>query len=125
VLPDAARELFDGTHCATVACLNPDGSPHASVVWVKTDSDDVLFSTLKSCRKYRNILRDPRVTILVLDSANPYRYAEVRGTATVIDDPEGSLIQELSRKYTGRPWPAEPDRQRVIVRITPKKVFVR
>ncbi|MBX6168493.1 MAG: PPOX class F420-dependent oxidoreductase [Thermobispora bispora] len=125
LLPDSARELFDGVNHATVACLNPDGSPHTSVVWVKTDGGDILFSTVKGRRKHRNILRDPRVSILVMDSGNPYRYAEVRGIATMIDDPEADLIQELSRKYTGRPWDVHPDGERVIVRITPKKVFVR
>lgn len=121
MLPDSARELFDGVNHATVACLNPDGSPHTSVVWVKTDGGDILFSTVKGRRKHRNILRDPRVSILVMDSGNPYRYAEVRGIATMIDDPEADLIQELSRKYTGRPWDVHPDGERVIVRITPKR----
>lgn len=126
MLPDSARELFDGVNFATLACLNPDGSPQTSVVWVKTDGDDILFSTLKGRRKHRNIVRDPRVSILVIDSANPYRYAEVRGTATITDDKTGELIQELSHKYTGKDWvEADPDGERVIVRITPEKVISR
>ncbi|WP_433499536.1 PPOX class F420-dependent oxidoreductase [Sphaerimonospora sp. CA-214678] len=126
MLPDSARDLFDGANFATIASLNPDGSPQASVVWVKTNGDDVLFSTLKGRRKHRNIVRDPRVSIVVIDAANPYRYAEVRGTATLADDKTGELIQELSRKYTGQDWvEADPDGERVIVRITPDKTFSR
>ncbi|WP_055483155.1 PPOX class F420-dependent oxidoreductase [Sphaerimonospora mesophila] len=126
MLPDSARDLFDGVNFATVASLNSDGSPQASVVWVKTDGDDILFSTVKGRRKHRNIVRDPRVSIVVIDAANPYRYAEVRGTATLADDKTGELIQELSHKYTGQDWvEADPDSERVIVRITPNKTFSR
>ncbi|MFC0864624.1 PPOX class F420-dependent oxidoreductase [Sphaerimonospora cavernae] len=126
MLPDGARDLFDGTNFATIASLNPDGSPQASVVWVKADGDDVLFSTVKGRRKHQNIVRDPRVSILVVDAANPYRYAEVRGTAEFVDDKTGELIQELSRKYTGQDWAeADPNAERVIVRITPNKTIVR
>ncbi len=126
MLPDSARDLFDGVNFATVASLNSDGSPQASVVWVKTDGDDILFSTVKGRRKHRNIVRDPRVSIVVIDAANPYRYAEVRGTATLADDKTGKLIQELSHKYTGQDWvEADPDSERVIVRITPNKTFSR
>lgn len=126
MLPDSARDLFDGKNFATVACLNPDGSPQASVVWVKTEGDEVLFSTVKGRRKHQNILRDPRVSIVVIDADNPYRYAEVRGTASIVDDKTGQLIQELSRKYTGQGWvEPDPDSERVIVRIAPTKVYVR
>lgn len=126
MLPDSARDLFNGKNFATVATLNPDGSPQASVVWVKADGDEVLFSTVKGRRKHRNIVRDPRVSIVVIDSADPYRYAEVRGTASIVDDKESQLIQELSRKYTGQDWvEPNPDSERVIIRITPTKVYAR
>jgi PPOX class probable F420-dependent enzyme len=125
MLPDAVRDLFDGTNFATIASINPDGAPQASVVWVRTDGDDIVFSTLKGRRKHRNMVRDPRVTIVVIDPSDPYRYVEVRGTVTMEDDPEGTLIRELSVKYTGETWKEpNPDSERVIVRITPVKVLV-
>ncbi|WP_061295175.1 PPOX class F420-dependent oxidoreductase [Herbidospora cretacea] len=125
-LPDGARSLFEGPNFATVSSVNPDGSPQASVVWVRTDGDAILFSTVKGRRKHRNMERDPRVSILVVDPADPYVYAEVRGVVTLFDDPHGDLIQELSHKYTGGPFvEGSPDNERVIVRIAPEKVYLR
>ncbi len=77
-LPDGARSLFEGPNFATVSSVNLDGSLQASVVWVRTDGDGILFSTVKGRRKHRNMERDPRVSILVVDPADPYVYAEVR-----------------------------------------------
>ncbi|MER6951710.1 PPOX class F420-dependent oxidoreductase [Nonomuraea sp. NPDC000554] len=121
-LPDSARVLFDAPNYATVTSVNPDGMPQSTVVWVRTDGDDVLFSTIKGRRKPRNFARDPRASVLVMDPANPFHYAEVRGRVTMEDDPAGDLIQELSLKYTGKPWEEPPGNERLIVRIRPEKV---
>ena len=86
-LPQRAREMFEGPNFATVATLQPDGRPQTSVVWVRTDGDDVLFSTIKGRRKYENMVRDPRLSVLVFAAADPYSYTEVRGTAEITDDP--------------------------------------
>ncbi|MEV8633797.1 PPOX class F420-dependent oxidoreductase [Streptosporangium sp. NPDC051023] len=124
-LSSDVRALFDAANFATVTSLNADGSPQASVVWAKTDGDDIVFSTARGRRKDRNFARDPRTTIVVIDHANPYRYAEVRGTVTVTEDPTGALIQELSHKYTGKSWvEAHPEVRRLIVRVIPERVYV-
>ncbi|MGC5016259.1 PPOX class F420-dependent oxidoreductase [Streptosporangium sp. DT93] len=126
ILPDGARDLFDAVNFATVTSLNADGGPHASVVWARTDGDDILFSTLRGRRKDVNFRRDPRTAIVAFDHADPYRYAEVRGRVVLADDPEGALIEEMSRKYTGKAWvEAHPGARRVIVRIVPEHVFYR
>ncbi|MEU7003499.1 PPOX class F420-dependent oxidoreductase [Nonomuraea sp. NPDC046570] len=124
-LGEGVRKLFDDPNYATVTSLNTDGSPQSTVVWVRTDGDDVLFSTVKGRRKSRNFERDPRTSILVIDPDNPYRYAEVRGTVVLEDDPSGALIQELAHKYTGQPWADQPGTERLIVRIRPEKVTLR
>ncbi|MEU4579459.1 PPOX class F420-dependent oxidoreductase [Nonomuraea sp. ATR24] len=124
-LTEEARKLLDAPNFATVTSVNPDGSPQSTVVWVRLDGDDVLFSTVKGRRKPRNFDRDPRTSLLVIDPDDPYRYVEVRGRVTMEDDPEGALIQELSQKYTGGPFHDKPGAQRVIVRIKPEKVTLR
>jgi PPOX class probable F420-dependent enzyme len=121
-LPQRAREMFEGPNFATVATLQPDGQPQTSVVWVRVDGDDVLFSTIKGRRKYQNMVRDPRLSVLVFDAADPYSYTEIRGTAEITDDPDAELIEELSQKYTGRPFGDRPGEQRVIVRVRPDHV---
>ncbi|MCP2337170.1 PPOX class F420-dependent oxidoreductase [Actinomadura rupiterrae] len=124
-LNDKARELFDGRNFVTVATLNPDGSPQGSPVWAKVDGDQIVFSTTKGRRKYTNLVRDPRVNLTTYDIANPYDYAEVRGTVTIVDDPDAALIEELSKKYTGGSWEEPVPADRVIVRVTPTYVFTR
>jgi PPOX class probable F420-dependent enzyme len=124
-LDDKARKLFDSTNFVTVATINPDGAPQASVVWAKVDGDDVVFSTVKGRVKHRNMVRDPRVNLTAFDLQNPYVYAEIRGTAAIVDDPEGALIDELSRRYTGKLWEEHGPAERVIVRVTPTHVYAR
>lgn len=124
-LPEAARALLDRPEFATVATIEPDGQPHLSVVWVGRDGDDVLFSTLRGRRKATNLERDARATVLVYPADDPYRYLEIRGTATLEDDPDASLIDEMSHKYTGGPWTKVPaDVDRVVVRVSPTKVVL-
>ncbi len=127
-LPDEARALFDGPEFATIATLLPDGQPQLSVVWIERDGDDLLVSTVKGRRKHLNIERDPRVTVLVFPRDSPYSYVEVRGTATMTEEGGRPLIDRLGTKYRG--WERYPgddntDNVRVVVRITPDKVFVR
>jgi PPOX class probable F420-dependent enzyme len=124
-LTDQVRTLFDGTNFAVLSTLEPDGAPHSTVVWVKRDGDDLLFALPKSRRKTANLRRDPRVAVVIFDAANPYASVQVQGTASVEDDPDGVLIDELSHKYTGGPYPgfAGPNPEWATARITADKVF--
>ncbi|MFI5954550.1 PPOX class F420-dependent oxidoreductase [Cryptosporangium sp. NPDC051539] len=120
--PDV-RALFDGRNFATLATLNPDGSPQTSVLWVLRDADALLFSVLDHRKKARNVAGDPRVSIAVHDEGNPYVGAEVRGTAELLPDPGKSLPSALSRKYLGIEPPGESDDEtRLIIRVTPTVV---
>jgi len=121
-LSELARELVDGVNFATVATVQPDGGPQASVVWIKRDGDDILFSTTRGRQKTGNLAADPRISVVITDAANPYRYAEIRGSAEITDDPTAALIHELSHKYTGGPFHVPADQQRVIVRVRPAHV---
>ena len=121
-LPQLARDLLDGQNFASVATVQPDGGPQSSIVWVKRDGDDVLFSTIRGRRKTANLEANPRVSVLVIDAADPYRYTEIRGDAQITDDPAAALIDELACKYTGEPFNTPPGQQRVIVRIRPVHV---
>ncbi|UNO40467.1 PPOX class F420-dependent oxidoreductase [Streptomyces sp. MST-110588] len=126
-LSDDLKSLLDSPVFVTVATIQPDGSPQVSPVWVKRDGDDVLISTTVGRRKEKNLRRDPRVTVLLQPFDAPYTYAEIRGTATLSTQGGQELIDELSRKYTGKSYaefnPAsKDDAERVVVRITPRKV---
>jgi PPOX class probable F420-dependent enzyme len=122
-LNDAARRLLDGKNFATIATLNSDGSPQTSVVWVKRDGDTVLFSTKQSRIKARNLASDPRASLSIFDTANPYTSVDIHGIATLTVDEGRTLPKDLSQKYLGEDPPPEPaDVVRLIVRVTPEKV---
>ncbi|MGN6598649.1 MAG: PPOX class F420-dependent oxidoreductase, partial [Actinomycetes bacterium] len=110
---------------ATVATIQPDGQPQLTVVWVKRDGDDILFSTTTNRRKYDNLTRDPRASILIYAQDHPYSYLEVRGTVTTTEEGGRELIDELARKYMGAErytMDDGTDNVRVVVRISPDKV---
>ncbi|GAA2613792.1 PPOX class F420-dependent oxidoreductase [Streptomyces tubercidicus] len=126
-LSDDLKQLLDSPVFVTVATVQPDGSPQVSPVWVKRDGDDLLFSTTIGRRKERNLRRDARVSVVIQPFDAPYTYAEVRGSASLSTEGGQELIDELSQKYTGKPYaefnPAgADDAERVVVRITPRKV---
>jgi PPOX class probable F420-dependent enzyme len=116
--------LIDGKNYAVLATLNPDGSPQTSVIWVGRDDDGVLFTTVEGRVKHRNMVRDPRVSITVIDSADPEYYVELRGRVESISHDDGRQMDtQLSWKYDGRdPAPERPGAVRVVVRIAVEKV---
>ncbi|MBO0732389.1 MAG: PPOX class F420-dependent oxidoreductase [Acidimicrobiaceae bacterium] len=123
-LSEKVRSLFDDKNFAVLSTLEPDGKPHSTVVWVGRDGDDLLFALPKSRRKFANLKRDPRASVVIFDAANPYHSAQVQGTASIQDDPDGVLIDDLSHKYTGGPYPgfAGPNPQWVSARVKAGKV---
>ncbi|MEU6719907.1 PPOX class F420-dependent oxidoreductase [Nonomuraea sp. NPDC046802] len=115
--------LLDGMNFATVATLNPDGGPQTSVVWVLREGDTVLFSSTAGRRKTRNLARDPRISLTVFDTGNPYHSVEIRGTAEVTEDRDRALQLAVSHKYLGQDPPADPEGTvRVVVRVIPDKI---
>ena len=117
-LNDEIRRLLDGRHYAVLATLNPDGGPQTSAMWVGRDGDDVLMSTTEGRRKHRNLLRDPRASVSILDSDDPENYVELRGRVTISIDEGRAFDTGLSWKYDGRdPDPDPPGTVRVILRM--------
>jgi PPOX class probable F420-dependent enzyme len=117
-LSEAAIRLVDGRNYAVLATLNADGSPQTSVMWVGRDGDDLLFSTVEGRVKHRNMVRDPRVSMTVIDSADPENYVELRGVVSMTPDVGRRFDTKLSWKYDGRdPGEDRPGAVRVIARI--------
>lgn len=126
-LPDRAKEWLDGKLFATIATIDPDGQPQLSVVWVGRDGDDVIVSTTTNRKKYRNLVRDPRATILVSPPDQPYSYVEIQGTVTLENEGSMKTIDAFAKHY--RDWDRYPaddgtDNVRIDVRITPTKVVL-
>ena len=121
-LSPATIKLLEGRNYAVLATISPDGSPHSSVMWVGRDGDDVLFSTVEGRVKHRNMVRDPRVSITVIDAADPENYVELRGRVSFTPDVGRRFDTGLSWKYDGKdPGEDRPGAVRVIGRITVEK----
>ncbi|WP_231509016.1 PPOX class F420-dependent oxidoreductase [Nocardia sp. NRRL WC-3656] len=88
-LSDDLKKILDDTKVfATLATIGRDGQPHLTVTWLLREGEELVYSTTVSRQQYKNVVRDPRVTIMINPPDNPYVYAEIRGTATVVPDPE-------------------------------------
>jgi PPOX class probable F420-dependent enzyme len=123
-LPETAKRLLDANTFAVIGTVNPNGAPQSSVVWIKRDGDDVLFSTIRGRRKTLNLEREPRVSICLYDPADPYVYVEIRGEVSMTEEGGPELINELSLRYSGEEFHAEPpENVRVVCRVTPQRVF--
>ena len=121
-LSEATLALLDGRNYAVLATVNPDGSPQTSVMWVGRDGNDLLFSTVEGRVKHRNMRRDPRVSVTVIDSADPENYVELRGRVSMTPDVGRQLDTRLSRKYDGKdPGEDRPGAVRVVVRMAVEK----
>lgn len=125
-LPEIAKKLLDDANFVVVATSNTDGSPQTSVLWASYDGDDILLSTIQGRKKETNWLKDPRVSVLILDRTNAYRYVEVRGTVSMSTDGGPQLIEALSQTYAGAQYTGDEgtDNIRVVVRVAGGHVVV-
>ena len=121
-LTDEQARLFEAPNFATVGTLNPDGSPQLTIVWIDWDGEYVVFNTAAGRTKPRNLERDPRVTVLVLDREDGYRWVAARGLAELSTNGADAHIDKLARKYTGEGWQPKPGEQRLVVRFRPEHV---
>ena len=127
ISPDVAQ-LFRDKNLVYVATLMPDGSPQITPTWVDVDEENntVLVNTAKGRVKQKNLSRDPRIAVAVVDKNNPYNVATIRGrvaeqTTTGAD----AHIDKMAKKYLG--MDSYPFRnaaeERVILKIKPEKIF--
>lgn len=124
-LPEATRRLLDERVFAVLATVTASGAPQSSVIWVKRDGDEVLFSTIRGRLKTRNMEREPRVSLCLYHPEDPYQYVEIRGEVSLTEQGGDALIDELSRAYDGKPWKPRPHDVRVVCRVRPTKVVER
>jgi PPOX class probable F420-dependent enzyme len=125
--PSIAK-LFEEKNFAFLATLMKGGTPHVTPTWVDIDKSNntILINTAKGRVKHRNISRDPRIAVSVIDSSNPYDMVTVRGR--VIEQIKGKdadeHIDKLAKKYLGKDkYPGRaPGEERLLLRIKPQHV---
>jgi PPOX class probable F420-dependent enzyme len=123
-IPDKYRDLFSKRAFASLGTLMPDGSPQVTPVWVDLDGDLVVVNTARGRQKDKNMRRDPRVALALIDPENPYRYIEIRGrVAEITEEGADAHIDKMAKKYLGAdkyPY-RQPGEQRVIFKIRPER----
>lgn len=122
-IPEKYRDLFSKRAFANLATLMPDGSPQVTPVWCDLEEDMVIINSAKGRQKDRNLRRDPRVAIALIDPENPYRYLEIRGKVVEITEQGAAAhIDKMAKKYLGvdkYPY-GQPGEVRVIYKIRPE-----
>jgi len=124
-IPEQFRDLFAKKAFAHLATIGADGAPQVTPVWVDFDGTHVRFNTAKGRVKVKNLARNPRVALSILDPDNPYRYVQVRGR--VIETTERGAdahIDALAKKYLDQDkYPfRRPGEVRVTYKVLPERV---
>jgi PPOX class probable F420-dependent enzyme len=126
-LNDKVIKLFEDRNLVFIATIMKDGSPQLSPVWANMEDGHVLVNTAEGRIKHKNVLRDPRVAISVVDNNNPLNMTSIRGKVVeIIPDHQYQHANRLTKKYLNKDkYPfRQPGEKRIILKILPEKVFV-
>jgi PPOX class probable F420-dependent enzyme len=123
-LSDKQREFLEQPFPGAVTTLRADGSPHTTVVWVDVDEEGPMFNTASGRAKERHLRRNPRLSLIVVDPQDQYRWLSVSGTAELTTNGADEQIDKLAKKYLGQdryPY-RKPEEVRVTYTIAPDRV---
>jgi PPOX class probable F420-dependent enzyme len=129
-IPASHLDLLARPICGVLTTMLPDGQPQSSLVWVDHDGECARVNTTLQRRKGRNLLANPKVSLLVVDPDNTGRFVQIRGDAELVTDGAVEHLDALTRKYTchaayyGSVYPAEQQERetRVICRIHARRI---
>jgi PPOX class probable F420-dependent enzyme len=126
MLTEEQKELFEQTNIGHLATINEDGTPQVTPVWVDVEGDQILINTAEGRNKVKNIRRDPRVSVEVVDQQDPYKTVSVQGRVVEMRKQGADQhIDSLAKKYLGQDkYPfRQPGEERIILKIEPEKVL--
>jgi len=123
-IPDEYADLLDA-QIASLTTIGADGFPQSTVVWFLNDEGKIKISLSNTRLKTKNMLKRPKVSLLIIDPDNPYRYLEVRGTVTATPDPDYTFAKKVGAKYGGADLSAydEPGSTRLEFVLEPTNAY--
>ncbi|MBN1119442.1 MAG: PPOX class F420-dependent oxidoreductase [Anaerolineae bacterium] len=131
VIPDSHRDLLSAPNHGVLTTLMPDGQPQSSLVWIDYDGTAVRINTTRERQKGKNLLANPRATLLVIDRENAGRFIEIRGEVEIVEEGALEHLNEITARYTTRTYYGDifpPEKQyqetRIICKLHPVKVNV-
>lgn len=122
VIPAGFANILTSTALAHVATLGPQGEPQSTPVWFIWDGSRVLISQTEGQQKLRNLRRDPRVALSMVDPRNPGRNLEIRGRVErEMPDPDRAFVRQLSMKYLGDESFGGVEGEHVVLHLAPER----
>jgi PPOX class probable F420-dependent enzyme len=129
-IPASHLDLLTRPVCGVLTTMGADGQPQSSLVWVETDGECARVNTTLERQKGRNLLANPKVSLLVVDPDNTARFIQIRGDVELVTDGAHEHLDSLTRTYTHHPayyghiYPLEQRSRetRVIVRIHARRI---
>jgi PPOX class probable F420-dependent enzyme len=119
-LDPKVNALLSRPNFAHLSTLMPDGSPNTTPVWIGVRDDHLVIGSGESSLKVRNLRRDSRLSLSVIDFRDPYEEVQIRGRVVEFrDDSKFEIMDEISRKYTGKefPWRDPAGRVALIIEV--------
>ena len=120
-IPQDLRPLLDRPLFASLGTIRPDNTVQVNPMWFEYDGEHVRFTHTNKRGKFRNLQRNPSMSLLLIDDTNPQSYLEVRGRLVeAIPDPEGEFYVRLGRRYgdpDAEPPPDKADRVVLVMSV--------
>jgi PPOX class probable F420-dependent enzyme len=127
IIDPSIRKLFEGKNFAFVSTLMKDGYPQITPTWIDIEDSNILINTAIGRIKQKNVSRNPKLSLAIIDQNNPYDMVTVRGKVMeqITGDAADEHIDKLAKKYLGKDkYPnIMPGEKRVILKVKPEKVF--
>jgi PPOX class probable F420-dependent enzyme len=126
-IPDSHRPLLDRPIYAALGTIRPDDTVQVNPMWFEYDGERLRFTHTNKRGKFRNLQRNPSMSLVLIDPDEPQRYIELRGRLIeAIDDPQGDFYVRLGRRYGNPDQQPPPDKaDRVILVMGVEKVNAR
>ncbi len=126
VIPEPIKTFLEKPNFAVLATTSRSGRVQATPVWFIHANGQILINTSAGRAKLRNMERDPRVALAIVDRENPYRYVQIQGKVVKLDRENGAKdIDRLSQRYHGRPYqypPTDNPKNRISIHIAPERI---
>ena len=129
-IPESHLDLVVRPIHGVLTSLMPDGQPQSCLVWCNYDGECACVNTSRERQKGRNLKRNPKVSLLIVDPDDTSRFIEIRGEAELIEAGALEHLDGITREYTRHPqyygyvFPEEKRRRetRIICRIAPRRI---
>ena len=131
-IPESHLDLVEKPHHGVLTTIMPNGQPQSSIVWCDYDGDKILINTTKERQKGKNLLKNSKISLLIIDPKDLDRFLSIRGDVEIIEKGALDHLDQVTRKFTkydhyyGNIYPLEQKNKetRIICKINPKKIIL-